>query len=278
MKYTKEQNKALFIHSLKDLAKKEGVYHLSFFLRFFAENIKSRSGKVRMAVIILGKNLFSSLPQPLESEKEKEFCQFVDRIIDMMEDYYKEDFCKYDRISDLPPSVYKSLQMLVSKVLLSEEYYRNIYEKHLQSIPSFMECTWKRVNCGRDNCPLCAGRENFIDLPYVEEFVHTAVKNWCENLFYISEEAEEEGDFWMFTRAACDLFWYSSQLSMKCSVLAQSEALTFENNYARYVIRECLKIIKSSLKEIVSHSPHKKEELERSLYDLQEVEKSILDL
>lgn len=279
MKHTKEKNKTLFIYSLKGVAKKEAVLHLSFFLRFISENIKSSSGKVRMAVINMTKWVLHSLPQPLEDKEEKMICRFIDRMIDMMEDQRKEEFAEYDRISELPPSVYKSLQILVSRVLLSQEYYRDIYEKHLSKISPSMDCSWKREPCEKKDCPVCSSEKSIGELPVLQEsLIYKMVKDWTEEVFTVVEDAEEDGDFWMFTRAACDLFWYSNVLLVKCSVLTQSESLSFENNYARYVIRECLKIVKKSIKEIISHDPVSKRELKSLFSQVNKIEKEILDL
>ncbi len=279
MRKTKEENKKLFIYSLKSVAKKEAVSHLSFFLRFITENIKSKSGEVRVAVINMTRWVISSLPQPLNKEEEKMICRFIDRIIDMMDEHYKEEFSDCEHISDLPPSVYKSLQILVSRVVLSQEYYRKIYEKHLHKIPPFIDCSWKREFCGDENCPMCAKGKSIEDAPVVEEDgVYRLVGRWNEEVFTVAEEAEEDGDFWMFTRAACDLFWYSGVLQSKCSILTKSEPLSFENNYARYVARECLKIIENSLKEIIIYNPVAKSELKDLLLRARKIEKKILDL
>lgn len=279
MKYTKEENKTLFIYSLKDVAQKEAVLHLSFFLRFISENIKSKSGKVRVAVINMAKWVINSLPQELNEKEERMICRFIDRMIDMTDEHYKDEFSKYKSIGDLPPSTYKSLKILVNRVILSREYYRNIYERHLNKMPLSMDCSWKRDPCGEDDCPVCSNRKDLKEAPVFQEtFIYKMVKEWSDEVFTVVEDAEDEGDFWMFTRSACDLFWYSNVLLVKCSILTQSEPLSFENNYARYVIRECLRIIKRSLRDIISHDPISKGELRSLFFRISEIEKEILDL
>ncbi len=282
-----EEERVAFIYSLKELIKKEAPANLSAFFRFVCENIDTDSEKLRTSVINMCRWIISSIPDPPNKKESVILCHFIDKAIGMMEDNYKEEFSQYEYISDLPVSIYKSLEVLVNRVLLSRSSYRRAYEKHLKEVPSFMECTWKKVPCNKKDCPVCGEefsstlnpeKEIFPNMISKKPFGYVAVMEWNEEMFEVTEEAEEEGDFWMFTNSASDLFWYSNVLLAKCSLLAKEEYLSFESNYARYVVRECLKIMRRSLKEIISFDPLKAEELKDLLYDIEKIEKDLLRL
>ncbi len=285
-KISGDKKRTEFIYSLEDLIKKEGSVHFSATARFICENINTDSEILRAAVVKMCSWLISSISDHPGKEEKKNLCNLTDRIIGMMEDNYKEEFSFYEEIKDLPSSVYKSLEIIVNKILLSKVSYRRAYEAHIKETPSFMECTWKKTPCNKKGCPVCSDRsftpnkngEMFSMVMSSEHFTYLSVAEWSKELFDIVEDAEEEGDFWMFTQAASELFWYSNVIVEKCLTLTKEDYLSFERNYARYVSRECLRIIKGSLKEIISFDPLLKEELEELLSDIYKIEKELICL
>jgi len=196
------------------------------------------------------------------------------------------------------------------KGTMKEKKFKHIGTTDNFKMPKWMECTWRRVPCGRDDCPICGrikkdrqrhiergedpddiqsifedvGRnlketfemikrdsqrmsiditnlENIQEPPEPEEFpFYQKVEKWNKEIFKIADEAELSGDWWINTEAAADLFWYANTLLVKvyrqlCNrwhIDNGDDYGDFDYQYTKYVIGECLKILKKSLKELIS--------------------------
>ena len=211
----------------------------------------------------------------------------------------------------------KPKRKLIKEILINEslkcfkEKRRAIeISKEKFKMPKWMECVWRRVPCGRDDCPIC-GRikkdrqqhiergenpddiqsvfedvgqnlketlemikrdtqrmgiditniEDIQEPPEPEEFpFYQKARKWNKEIFKIASEAELSGDWWINTEAAADLFWYANtlltkiyrQLCNRWHIKNGDDYGDFDYQYTKYVLEECLKILKKSLKEFIS--------------------------
>lgn len=216
------------------------------------------------------------------------------------------------------------------------KYKRGLKQKENFKMPKWMECTWRRIPCGKDNCPICGrikrdrqrhiekgedpddiksvfedvGRnlkealamikkdaermgiditniDNIQEPPAPEEFpLYNKVKEWHDFVFEIIEEAEKAEDLLLLTEAAQDLSWYSNillakvyrQLCNKWYIKNGNDYGEFDYQYTKYVLKECLKILKQSFRELAS--PYSNREINLILADeeLSSLEKKILKI
>lgn len=198
-------------------------------------------------------------------------------------------------------------------------------------MPKWMECTWRRVPCGKDDCPIC-GRikrdrqrhigqgedpddiksvfedvgqnfkealemikkdceargieltniDNIKEPPEPETFpFYQDVKKWRDSVFTLADNPVFE--FWTHTEPAQDLFWYSNtltakvyrQLCNKWKIENGNEYGDFDYQYTKYVLEECLRIFKKSLRELIVNNQSQKESLNLIFTKLIELEKKI---
>ena len=200
-------------------------------------------------------------------------------------------------------------------------------------MPKWMECTWRRVPCGKDKCPICGrikkdrqrhieegedpdsmesvfgdvGRNlkealsmikkdvkrfgiditNVNDIkepPEPENFpLYQKVRKWEREVSKIEDEAELWGNSWIYTGAAADLFWYSRTLRAKtyrqlCNrwhIENGDDYGDFDHKYTASVLKECLKILKKSLRELIENNQPQRDELNLILSKLLKSEKQI---
>jgi len=201
-------------------------------------------------------------------------------------------------------------------------------------MPKWMECTWRRVPCGKDDCPICGrvkkDRQRHILKGEDPDSIHSAledvgqslkdalelIKKDCEakgieltNLDNIKEPPEPEKfplyqevkkwrdsvhviannptfEFWVYTEPAQDLLWYSNtliaktyrQLCNKWHIENGDEYGEFDYQYTDYVIKECLKILKKSLRELAKSNSTQKYELKSLLSGLLKLESQIIKI
>jgi hypothetical protein len=203
-------------------------------------------------------------------------------------------------------------------------------------IPKWMECTWRRNPCGRDDCPIC-GRikrdrqrhiekgedpddlksifediswnfkevlemiekdaeskgfditniENIKEPPENKEFsLYVEVEKWNKSVMALGDIAQATGEFWIYTEEAADLFWYANilmaktyrQLCNRWHIENGDDYGHFDYQYTSYVLKECLKILKKSLKEIVKNNQPQRIELNLILSELLKLEKEIIKI
>lgn len=207
-------------------------------------------------------------------------------------------------------------------------------EKEFQ-MPKWMECTWRRVSCGRDDCPIC-GRikkdrqkhiekgedpddpkfvfedvsrnlkealqiikkdaeskgfdisniDNIQEPPEPQRFpLYDKMEEWNKSLRAFGNMAAASGEFWLHTEEAADLFWYANTLLSKtyrqlCNgwhIRNGDDYGKFDHQYTGYVLKECLEILKKSLKELVNNDSQKKK-LNSIYSNLLKLEKQILKI
>ena len=200
-------------------------------------------------------------------------------------------------------------------------------------MPKWMECTWRRIKCEKDDCPICGKikkdrqrhiergedpdsmesvlqdvGQNFketlkmikedvermgIDItnvediqepPKPEEFpLYKEVGKWNKEVLKIGDGAELSGSWWIHTEAAADLFWYSRtllaktyrQLCNKWHIENGDDYGKFNHKYTGYVLKECLAILKKSLRELIASNQSQRKELNSILSELFKLEKQI---
>jgi len=203
-------------------------------------------------------------------------------------------------------------------------------------IPKWMECTWRRVPCGKDDCPICGGIKrdrqrhiergedpdsmesvfedvgrnlkealsmiekdverfgiditninNIKEPPEPESFpLYQKVRKWEKKVSKIGDEAELSGNYWIYTEAAADLFWYSRilvaktyrQLCNRWHIKNGDDYGEFDHQYTAYVLGKCLEILKRSLKELIGSNYFRKKELNSIYSNLLNLEKQIIKI
>lgn len=307
----RDKNKIAFIYGLRLAAKNRGREFFPLFTSFITKNIQSESGNVRQAIIRLTDTLIESLliAEELSEQEKQAFSEFIDEVLMLLEGYYDPEYENYAEISQMPPSIYKSLEVLISRII-NPGQKKVSYDKKT-GMPNWMDCTWKRIPCGDQDCPICSRLEDLEDqsdlfergeflidlagegsdvdeeLPAPEEFpFYRRLRKWLEGVISIAEESKTTGDFWVFTEEAADLFWYMNVLSAKtyrqlCNryLIENSEKDNkVDYKYTNYVLKESVKRIKKSLKEIIKHDPNQKEKLDDSFRSVSELEERIFNI
>ncbi len=309
----REKNKIAFIYGLKLAAGENGKEHFPLFSRFIISNIQDDSGNVRKAIIELADSLISSMllkSDELSKEDKEIFSRFIDEILILLENYYDSEYDKYVNLQDLPPSKYKSLEMLLGRIMNPGKKDFFSYDKKA-GMPEWMDCTWRRNPCMKKECPICSRIRNieeatdlfdrgefFIeiaeeeedkreDLPEPEEFpFYIEVRDWIDRVVDISEKSRQGGEFWIFTEEAADLFWYINVLSAKlyrqlCNryMMENSDDRNFiDYRYTKYVLTESIKKIKKALKEILKSKPDQREEINLAFEKIADLEERVLNI
>jgi len=239
------------------------------------------------------------------------------------------------RFTDLGRKIIR-LEVGEDEVGLSTENWPESRESEDFKMPKWMECTWRRVPCGRNDCRICdqikkdrqehiekgedpddlksvfedvgqtfkevlemikkdaAGKgiditntENIKEPPEPEEFsLYREVREWNRSVITLRETAQSLGEFWIYTEAADDLFWYANILTVKtyrqlCNqqhIQNGDESGEFDYQYTRWVLRESLKILKKSLEELIEANRFQKENLNLIWLNLQKLEKQIIQI
>jgi hypothetical protein len=309
----KEKNKIAFIYGLSLAAKNRGKEYFPLFTSFITKNIQSDSGNVRQAVIRLTDSLINSMISGSEdlSKKEKQvFTEFIDEVLILLETYYDSKYEEYADIKEIPACKYKSLEILLSKIMNPGKKEKQTHKKNA-GMPEWMDCTWKRVPCMSDDCPICSrlkeldqtsnlfergellielagqNEDDKDDLPKPEEFpFYKEIREWMEFVISLAEKSKRRGEFWIFTEEAADLFWYINVLSAKiyrqlCNryhIDKGRETVFIDYKYTNYVLKETIKIIKKALKEIIKSDPEEKENILNCFNELSDMEERILNI
>jgi len=203
-------------------------------------------------------------------------------------------------------------------------------------MPKWLDCTWRRVSCGKDECKICgrikqdrmrhiikgedpdsmksafedAGRSlketleivrrdakkrgiditNLKDIeesPDPEEFpLYNKVLQWREALDKTARSAGETGHPWFYTEAAADLLWYKNMFLAKiyrqlCNRRERERGEEYgkvDSQYTKYVLEECIKILKQSLVQLSELNSPQRGGLMAALTRLAELEKQILEI
>lgn len=143
-------HQAYFISTLKWPLRAIGEENFENWAGFLLSYIQHPSGKIRQAVIHASEYLISSIIVGLRhGEKEKKltpdikesvkknkmrFGAFVMEVENLIDQYQRPRFKKYKYVSSLPTGVYKSLNKLITEVLLRSEYYEKLYQNLLNEL------------------------------------------------------------------------------------------------------------------------------------------------
>jgi hypothetical protein len=180
-------------------------------------------------------------------------------------------------------------------------------------MPAWLDCTWKRVPCGKEACPLCARveRRQGEEMEEVKLHINSAMVmvreeidrpgerpklsafpqgletvNWCRQIVKIGRFALEEREPWLLSVAAADLFWYVDVLAIKVArqlvnrwELEQGDKETLPDyQYTRRVIGECCTILISSLEELALLDSKEKAELMLALMELRRLKQVLVNI
>lgn len=146
-------NKMYFINTLKWPFLTIGEENFPIFADFIIRRIQNPTGKIRQAIInsvdwLLIAAAFDLRPifdnptkEQLEeiSQNKERFYFLTSQVMKLLDKYNKPRFNKYKYVSSMPPSIYKSLQKLVTEHLLPTEHQEKVYdecEKEASSLAS----------------------------------------------------------------------------------------------------------------------------------------------
>jgi len=219
---------------------------------------------------------------------------------------------------------------------MEERRFEYIGEADDFKIPEWMDCAWRRVACGKNDCKICGkikedrfyhimkgedpdsmanvfedvgsslsetlamikrdAAERGIDIenitedeleepPVAETFpLYQQIAEWHQQVSRPIQDAELNGNAWLLTEAAADLIWYRSTLLVKtyrqlCNrwhLDRGDEYGDFDYEYTKYVLKECVEILKKALMGLSIVDPiHHREELWNARTRLKELEKPI---
>ncbi len=127
--------------------------------------------------------------------------------------------------------------------------------------------------------------DNIQEPPEPEEFpLYNKVNRWRKSVLTLEETPEDS--LWQYTEPATDLFWYANilaakiyrQLTNKWEIEHGDEYGDVDYEYTTHVLRECLKILKKSLRELSSFNSSQKIGLMLIHDKLLDLEKEILEI
>jgi hypothetical protein len=203
-------------------------------------------------------------------------------------------------------------------------------------MPKWMDCTWRRLPCNQDDCPIC-GRikrdrerhlaqgenpdsmeaaledvsnnfkealsmikkdaerlgiditniENIPEPPQSHEFpLYNKIEKWRHSIYHMAEQAEDDLEAWPFLEAGEDLLWYANTILTKtyrqlCNRwhLEQGDEYGKEDyDYTKYVLSECLDILKTALEDLANTYQEEKGKFNLALIMLSGFEKEILKI
>jgi hypothetical protein len=103
--------------------------------------------------------------------------------------------------------------------------------------------------------------EELSKVPNAEQFpLYRKIKRWRDGLYAIANEADRNGSFWITSEPADDLLWYANtilsktyrQLTNRWEIDNGDEYGVADYDYTKYVLRECVSIVKPSMKCLAS--------------------------
>lgn len=131
-------HQAYFINTLRWPFWAIGEEYFEEWADFILRYIQHPSGKIRQAILSATEYLALDIMDDYKEEKKKieknreRFFEFVYRVEQLLEKYEDPKFNRYKYIDSMPPSVYKSLQYLITEKLLRTERYENLYKDFLR--------------------------------------------------------------------------------------------------------------------------------------------------
>ena len=307
-KIVDDENKVVFIYGLRLAVKVLGRDFFPTFAAFITKNIQNDCEEVRQEIVKLTSSLVEVLSEEDLSDSEKiVFTEFIDEVLILLEQYYDSEFENYLDVSDMPPSIYKSLEILLSRIMNPGQKRRSYNKK--TGMPRWMDCTWKRVPCMEDECPVCSklkdlqeddlfDRGEFLidvdntgdngkNVPSPDEFpFYREVKSWLEDVISIAEKSKKLNSYWVFTEEAADLFWYMNVLSAKtyrqlCNrylIENENNENRIDYNYTNYVLKNSIKKIKKALKILADNNQSQKSELKEAFDEISSLEERIFNI
>lgn len=141
-----EKHQAYLINTLRYRLWDGMSEHFDEWRDFVLKYIQHPSGRVRRAVLMACDYIaleFGCIRRTAEGDSDGpgaasaqkslyRFGFFVRAVEELLRKHRKPGFNRYKYIQSMPPSVYKSLQMLMVQVLMRSEFYREMYDDFLR--------------------------------------------------------------------------------------------------------------------------------------------------
>ncbi|GEM_PF-1271455 len=188
-------NKTVFVAALRYPIMAIGEKHFEEFSDFVLKVVSDPAGRLRQAAVSIAVDLVWSLemaqmivgakpiPQKLEERikaNRVRFGVFIDKLEKLRDMHCEIRLESIEYIEELPPSICKSAEAMLFDIL-DDDTAEYIYEAHKDGrltsldmvspaaiyemgrardkedlrVPEWMECTWRRVPCGKKSCPVC---------------------------------------------------------------------------------------------------------------------------
>jgi len=160
---------------------------------------------------------------------------------------------------------------------------RNSFEETTELIKEEVEemgLDWEEVRSAAANFKK-DGMPNLRESP-----IYRKVARWRSNIYQIAEVAMEDDELWLESEMGADLMWYKNTLVSKifrqltnCWDLSRGErSARVDYFYTRYVLGECIAILKKSLRQLSLLQSGQKAELMLSFAGLRKLEQEILSI
>lgn len=123
------------------------------------------------------------------------------------------------------------------------------------------------------------------EMPNPRQFpVYRKATRWRNKIYQIAGIASEDDELWLESEMAADLMWYKNtlvskifrQLTNRWDLARGDRSARVDYFYTRYVLGECLVILKRSLKTLSLLQSNQKAELMLTFSSLQKLEQEIL--
>lgn len=183
----RERNQIAFISSVKwvFMIAAEDKDYFDACKNFVIKIIQHRSGHLRQAMVHVADYLIMGLvlsedrllskksdPQIIK-QHQIWFGKFIEEVEQLCNSHCPKKFNRIKYISNLPPGICKSAELLLFQ-LLPSAYYEDAYKKYQRNkffqknglepngssqdfkMPKWMECTWRRVACNKMSCKICS--------------------------------------------------------------------------------------------------------------------------
>jgi len=126
-----------------------GEEYAEFFIKFILDQIQHESGKVRQAIIhvvdwlLIGLdfNLQPFFPKKMSLKVKQQYernrfnyCSFILVAEELLAKHHMPRFNRYKYVRSLPPSIYKSLQILITEKLLRTPRFEKAYKDFLKEM------------------------------------------------------------------------------------------------------------------------------------------------
>lgn len=228
---SQKQEYRIFLTGIKEFDRIEDINHQAYFINtlkwpllviseenyqifadFIIRQIQNPSGKIRQAIInsvdwlLISSatfNLESIFSNPTKEQTEKiqqnkkRFCLLTSKIEKLIRKYHEPRFNKYKYVNSIPPSIYKSLQILITEHLLPTEHQEKIYREYqrktlLQDYIPSSELVDKRLEIEQELSNLLREHKSPFALEDIKKIIYN--ENESDDLMKVVRIFDQGGD------------------------------------------------------------------------------------